>query len=197
MADAVALASGQDRLSPFHRLLLASAWTRNGLSAPASLELSPTDIDGSGLAPGILDRTVADALLDDLFRTLTPKMIAPNKWLPEILGSAVASLTPDSIQRFADLILMRANACVERAENPAEFALAMSGRSSMAARDWAAGFSYACGHFRSSWPAKSTTHVDRAMMHRISDAMSTGFTASGVKTLGQWISARHEDNCRT
>jgi hypothetical protein len=40
VVDSVALASDQDRLSPFHRLLLASAWTRNGLSAPADLELS-------------------------------------------------------------------------------------------------------------------------------------------------------------
>jgi len=129
--------------------------------------------------------------------TLAPKMIAPNRWLPELLGSAVASLTPDSIQRFADLILMRANSCVEQAENPADFIAAMSGRSTMAARDWAAGFSHACGHFRSSWPARSTTQDDRAMMHRISDAMSTGFTAAEVKTLGQWISARHDHNCRT
>lgn len=126
--------------------------------------------------------------------TLAPKMIAPNRWLPEILGSAVASLTPDSIQRFADLILMRANACVEQAENPAEFAAAMSRRSSMAGRDWAAGFSYACGHFRSSWPAKSTTHDDRAMIHRVSDAMSTGYSAAEVKTLSQWIAARHARN---
>lgn len=129
--------------------------------------------------------------------TLAPKMIAPNRWLPEILGSAVAGLTSDSLQRFADLILMRANASVEQAESPAEFAAAMSRRSSMAERDWAAGFSYATGHFRSSWPAKSTTHDDRAMIHRISDAMATGFTASEVQTLGQWISARHEHNCRT
>ena len=35
--------------------------------------------------------------------TLAPKMIAPNRWLPEILGSAVAGLTSDSLQRFADL----------------------------------------------------------------------------------------------
>ena len=70
LGDAVALASGQGRLSPFHRLLLASAWTRNGLAAPASLELSATDIDVSGLAPGIPDRTEADALLDDLFQNL-------------------------------------------------------------------------------------------------------------------------------
>jgi hypothetical protein len=126
--------------------------------------------------------------------TLAPKMIAPNRWLPEILGSVIASLTPDSIQRFADLILMRANACVDQASAPAEFATAMSGRSKMAMRDWAAGFSYSCEHFRASWPAKSTAPDDRSMMHRVSDAMSTGFSAAEVKTLSQWIAARHARN---
>ncbi len=126
--------------------------------------------------------------------TLAPKMIAPNRWLPEILGGAVSSLTPDTIQRFADLILMRANACVDHASEPAEFATAMSGRSKMAMRDWAGGFSSAHGQFRSSWPTKSTSPEERAMINDLSDAMSTGFSAAEVKTLSQWIAARHARN---
>lgn len=127
--------------------------------------------------------------------TIAPKVIAPNRWLPEILGSAIGNLTSDSIQRFADLILMRANACVDQAKEAAEFSAAMSARSQMAMRDWAAGFSYACGHFRSSWPAKSTGPDDRAMMQRVADAMATGFSAAEVKALSQWIAARHNRNC--
>jgi yecA family protein len=126
--------------------------------------------------------------------TIAPKVIAPNRWLPEILGSAIGNLTPDSIQRFADLILMRANACVDQANKPAEFTAAMSGRSQMAMRNWAAGFSHACEHFRSSWPAKSTAPDDRAMMQRAADAMATGFSAAELKSLGQWIAARHDRN---
>lgn len=127
--------------------------------------------------------------------TVAPKVIAPNRWLPEILGSAIGNLTSDSIQRFADLILMRANACLDQAKEAAEFSAAMSARSQMAMRDWAAGFSYACGHFRSSWPAKSTGPDDRAMMQRVADAMATGFSAAEVKALSQWIAARHNRNC--
>lgn len=126
--------------------------------------------------------------------TLAPEMIAPNRWLPEILGSALASLTPETIQRFADLILMRANACVDHASEPAAFAAAMSGRSKMAMRDWAGGFSWAHGHFRSSWPTKSTTPEDRAMINDVSDAMSTGFSTSEVTTLSAWIASRHARN---
>jgi hypothetical protein len=127
--------------------------------------------------------------------TIAPKVIAPNRWLPEILGSAIGNLTSDSIQRFADLILMRANACLDQAKEAAEFSAAMSARSQMAMRDWAAGFSYACGHFRSSWPAKSTGPDDREMMQRVADAMATGFSAAEVKALSQWIAARHNRNC--
>lgn len=187
VADAVAMASGQDRLSPFHRLLLASAWTRNGLSAPPALELSSTDMEAAGIAPGKPVRADADAVLDDLFRNL----IAQTEGDALALHAALTETFP------AMPAEMRANSCVEQAESPADFIAAMSGRSTMAARDWAAGFSHACGHFRSSWPARSTTQDDRAMMHLISDAMSTGFTAAEVKTLGQWIAARHDHNCRT
>ena len=126
--------------------------------------------------------------------TVAPKVIAPNSWLPEILGSAVGNLTPDSIQRFADLILMRANACADQANEPAEFTGAISGRSQMAMRDWAAGFSHACGQFRSSWPAKSTAPDDRAMKQRVADAMATGFSPAELKSLGLWIAARHDRN---
>jgi hypothetical protein len=129
--------------------------------------------------------------------TLAPKLIAPNRWLPEILGRAIASLTEDSIQRFADLIMMRADACVEQATDPAQVAAVMSGRSKMALRDWAAGFSFACGQFRSSWPAKSTAPDDRAMMQQIAEATANGFSTAEVKTLSLWVAARHDRNTGT
>jgi hypothetical protein len=126
--------------------------------------------------------------------TLAPKLIAPNRWLPEILSSAMATLEPGTIQRFADLIMMRANTCVDQANDPVQFAADMSRRSKMAVRNWATGFSYACGQFKSSWPVKSAAPDDRAMMLRLSDAMSTGFSVADVKTLSHWIAARHARN---
>ncbi len=126
--------------------------------------------------------------------TLAPKLIVPNKWLPEILGSAIANLGPDSIQRFADLIMLHANTCVAEAGMPAEFTGSMAKRSKRAMRDWATGFSYAYGQFRSSWPTKKTTADDRAMINQVSDAMATGFSAAGLKTLSLLIAARHDQN---
>jgi hypothetical protein len=126
--------------------------------------------------------------------TLAPKLIAPKRWLPEILGSAIGTLPPDKIQRFANLILMRANGCVAQAEDAEAFRTAMTQRSTMAMRDWATGFSYACDQFRSSWPAKSTAADDRAMQARVSDAMASGFSEPEAKTLSIWVAARHARN---
>lgn len=151
------------------------------------------------LASLLKDASVSPDWIDGYLMSITvaPKLIAPNRWLPEILGGAIASIKPDTIQRFADLILMRANACVDVAPRPADFAALMMKRSSGAMRDWAAGFHAACGKFKSSWPAKSTSRDDHAMIERVSDAMATGFSASDAKLLSQWVAARHEQNARS
>lgn len=125
---------------------------------------------------------------------LAPTMIAPNRWVPEILNSVMAALKPDTIQRFIDLIMMRATAAIEQARDNEVFVPVMAKRSKMAMRDWAGGFSHACDTFSSSWPAKSTGPDDRAMKVRISDAMALGFSAQDLRTLGQWIEARHARN---
>jgi len=128
--------------------------------------------------------------------TLAPKLIAPNKWLPEILGSAIANLEPDSIQRFADLIMMHANTCVAEAGMPTEFTGAMAKRSKMAMRDWAGGFSYAYGQFGASWPVKATTADDRVMINQVADAMATGLSKAALNTLSLLIAARYDRNTR-
>lgn len=48
--------------------------------------------------------------------TLAPRMITSEKWLPMIPGRAVVILTLVSIKRFADTILMCANAILMPAE---------------------------------------------------------------------------------
>jgi len=126
--------------------------------------------------------------------TLAPKLIAPNKWLTEISGSVIANLGLESMQRFAYLIMLHANTCVAQAGMPSEFTGSMAKRSKMAMRDWATGFSYAYGQFSSSWPTKKATTDDRAMINQVSDAMATGFNASGLKTLSLLIAARHDQN---
>jgi len=126
--------------------------------------------------------------------TIAPKLIAQNKWLPEISGSVFANLGLEGMQRFAYLIMLHANACVAQAGMPTEFTGLMGKRSKMAMRDWATGFSYAYGQFSSSWPTKKTTTDDRAMINQVTDAMATGISAPELKLLSQWIAARHAQN---
>ena len=67
--DALALARRQGRMTPAHNLIFARAWTRNGLTAPASLEVQREDVvpaDGRRTA----NPAEGDALLDGLFAEL-------------------------------------------------------------------------------------------------------------------------------
>jgi len=60
----------QARLRPFHRLVLARVWARNGLDAPAALEFSADDLDSTDRGAAPQDRAAAEAMLDGLFRDL-------------------------------------------------------------------------------------------------------------------------------
>lgn len=67
--DALALARRQGRMTPAHNLIFAGAWTRNGLTAPVSLEVQREDVvpaDGRRTA----NPAEGDALLDGLFAEL-------------------------------------------------------------------------------------------------------------------------------
>ncbi len=125
---------------------------------------------------------------------LAPKIIAPNRWVPEILNGAMEALGPITIQRFIDIVMMRVNATVAQACDSDLFASTTASRPKLAMRDWAAGFTLGCKTFRSSWPAKAVGPDDHAMRHLISDAVGRGFSATDLGTLGQWIAARHASN---
>jgi len=69
-AEAVELAAGQNRIPPVHRMLLASAWARNGLPGPAALELADENLEESGFTRSTANRAEADAKLDELLSSL-------------------------------------------------------------------------------------------------------------------------------
>jgi hypothetical protein len=123
---------------------------------------------------------------------VAPKLIAPSRWLPTLLEGAMGTLDGSNVQRFLDLIMLRANQALALAED-GDFARAMQGRDTAA---WAAGFTQACTGFKSSWPAKSTGPDDKAMQKRVAEAARTGLSEAELKTLGQWLTARHRRNRR-
>lgn len=125
---------------------------------------------------------------------LAPKMITPSRWLPLILSRAMQVLDPATIQRFIEIVMMRATSASDQAASGTLTLAGGAGKGKQAMRDWARGFGLACDHFRSSWPAKTTSADDRAMIGRAADAMTTGFSETELRTLAQWITARHARN---
>jgi len=122
---------------------------------------------------------------------IAPKFITPNRWLPILLEGAMGGLEATNLQRFLDIVMLRANDAIALAGESAAFARQMESRVLM---DWAAGFTRGCTTFKSSWPAKSTGPDDRAMQKLVAKAAETGFTSSDLRTLSQWIAARHAAN---
>lgn len=88
--------------------------------------------------------------------------------------------------------MMRANNALNQAANDTLDDNPEKGK--MAMQDWARGFSHACDQFRASWPTKATNPDDRAMIGRVADAISTGFTETELNTLTRWMVARHARN---
>ncbi|MEI4233938.1 UPF0149 family protein [Roseovarius sp. D22-M7] len=144
-------------------------------------------LKGSGISPDWVDGFLMSV-------SLAPKPISPSQWLQDLMGAVISNLNDDTFQRFVDLIMMRTNASLDQADTEDGVAVALSARSEVARQDWAAGFSHACGEFKSSWPAKLTAPDDRTMIKRVSTAAQTGFSPVELKIVSQWIAARHNQN---
>ncbi|SUB02412.1 yecA family protein [Pannonibacter phragmitetus] len=208
-AAALALLEGQDlkkipAMSFIHgqtmQALLQDAHYMDMSPMPEELHEAEEDEEAperKGELAGILKGSTVTADWIDGFlmaAVIAPKEISPDKWLPEILNNARASITMDNIQRFAGLLMMRANNCLDQAHEGALFTAAMSRRSRKAMQAWATGFSHARTHFKSSWPAKAMTSSDRQMLQTVADAIPRGFHPEEIKTLSECIAARHTRN---
>ena len=144
-------------------------------------------LKGAAISPDWIDGYLMGIII-------APKLITPNRWLPVLLEGAMNALEPTNLQRFLDLVMQRANQAIALAEDAAAFARHMKGCDTA---DWATGFSRACTGFKSSWPAKATAPDDRAMQKRVAEAAGTGLSDADLKTLGQWLAARHLRNRQT
>ncbi|MBA2437987.1 MAG: UPF0149 family protein [Acidimicrobiia bacterium] len=141
-------------------------------------------LKGTSLTPDWIDGYLTAIVI-------APKLITPNRWLPILLEGAMGRLEASNLQRFLDIVMMRANDAIALAEDSAAFERHLG---KLPVQDWAAGFSQGCTTFKSSWPAKSTGPDDRTMQKLVAKAAETGFTTGDVRTLSQWIAARHAAN---
>ena len=125
---------------------------------------------------------------------IAPKMITPNRWMPPLFDHAITRMGPLELQRFLDIVMMRAHAAIAVAEDPEDFALQMTERGAQGQQDWAAGFTLGCEKFKSSWPAKATGPNDRAVQRQIGDGSKAGFETGETHIIGQWLAARNAAN---
>nr|WP_227754495.1 UPF0149 family protein [Stagnihabitans tardus] len=94
------------------------------------------------------------------FIVITPKMLQPNLWLPQVLAATSAPLTQTEFLRFIELVMMRAQAISDMASSAQDFAAALAARSTKKKQDWLAGLATAASEFKSAWPKKGMKPED-------------------------------------
>ena len=125
---------------------------------------------------------------------IAPKMITPNRWMPPLFDRVPDGMGPLELQRFLDIVMIRANGAITVAEVPANFVAQMTERGHKGQQDWATGFTLGCEKFQSSWPARSSDPNDRAIQRQISEASSGRLEPREIRIVSQWLSARHAAN---
>jgi Uncharacterised protein family (UPF0149) len=122
---------------------------------------------------------------------LAPKMIAPGAWLENLLPYALEALSENKLQRFLDLLILRYNALGDQLCDPATMDAVLGSMSDLDLEDWADGFSDGYESFKSSWPAKTLSKNDRAMLRHISQLSRDPQSRSGsTALLAPWLAAR-------
>lgn len=92
--DALALARRQGRMTPAHNLIFARTWTRNGLPAPAALELQRGDVV-AGVGRRTANPAEGDALLDGLFAELIQQAEGEPLALHHALTESFPAMPPE------------------------------------------------------------------------------------------------------
>jgi len=124
---------------------------------------------------------------------LAPKMIAPGAWLENLLPYAFEALSENNLQRFLDLLIQRYNTLASQLSDPATMGAILGSMSDLDIEDWAGGFSDGYESFTSSWPAKTLSKDDRAMLRHIRQLSRKPQSHSGsTALLAPWLAARIE-----
>jgi hypothetical protein len=121
---------------------------------------------------------------------IAPKIITPSRWMPPLFDRVLNGMGPLELQRFLDIVMMRASGAIAAADAPKDFEDQMTQRGNQGQSDWAAGFTLGFEKFKSSWPAKSTGPDDRAILRQISDGSNAALGAGEVRIIAEWLGAR-------
>ena len=124
---------------------------------------------------------------------VSPKMVAPGKWIEPLLG--VFPDVPDeaSLQRYLDIVMLRYNAANQTAPYSTEMKTQLNRLSGRALAAWSTGFVTVTKLFKPSWSAKSLNKDDKSVLRLLSETSEDGKDSPLLKSiLPTWLERRFD-----
>ena len=124
---------------------------------------------------------------------VSPRMIAPQRWLKPLFDALPDLPNEESQQRILDIVMLRYNSGNGAAQDPVALKIRLNGLSVRAWANWAAGFSTVTTKFKSSWPARALNQDDKAILRQVGETAGSGRDAGSLAAiLPTWLARRHE-----
>ncbi len=139
---------------------------------------------GMDITPEWLDGYLAAIIV-------SPKLVAPSRWISGLLGQKHDFADHDELQRFLDLVLMRYNAANADMADPVVTGAGIRAHDAHGLRRWAEGFTASVARHEGEWTARTVTGEDKRVLRFIADAASGRAGASELKPLlPAWLTHR-------
>ena len=124
---------------------------------------------------------------------VSPKMVAPGKWIEPLLGILPDMPDEASLQRYLDIVMLRYNAATETAPNAAEMKTGLDRLSGRALAAWSTGFVTVTKLFKPGWPAKSLNKDDKSVLRLLAETAEDGKDSPLLKSiLPTWLERRFD-----
>lgn len=124
---------------------------------------------------------------------VSPKMVAPGKWIEPLLGVLGNMPNEASLQRYLDIVMLRYNAANETAPNAAEMKARLDRLSGRALAAWSTGFVTVTKLFKPGWPAKPLNKDDKSVLRLLAETAEDGKDFPLLKSiLPTWLERRYD-----
>lgn len=156
---------------------------RGGPPLPERLGEFARLIEGSGLSPAWFDGLVAAV-------AMAPVLVSPAEWVNPLI-QRIPFADMNALNRFLELLMMRANAIVEISGGAERVAAQLAGFDAAGRRDWAAGFSALVKTVKAAWPARALAAEDKRILKSLAQPAEAGLDESLVRVLPAWFRRRY------
>ena len=146
--------------------------------------------------PGELERRLAGSGVDSTWvdglataAAVSPEPASPLGWLMGVV-QAVEHRDEADLQRFLELLTLRADAAVEAAASPGATAARLTALDAGGRARWAAGFVEHVTNLPEAWPWAALGPEDRRMLEALETAARAGMDERLRRALPAWLAAR-------